>query len=117
MFAPEIARSEDLQRVTTVRFNEAGACLPRKYGRRLVELRAEAASMRPGHVCPGNHWPIRAGAEEAVRFNEAGACLPRKSCTVARTLRLATSFNEAGACLPRKCGRPGGRRDWSAELQ
>ena len=35
-------------------FNEAGACLPRKFPVPQPDDEAARASMRPGHVCPGN---------------------------------------------------------------
>ena len=60
------------------------------------------ASMRPGHVCPGNRGPARNGLATWKRFNEAGACLPRKPVRVAPARAAPTGFNEAGACLPRK---------------
>ena len=63
------------------------------------------ASMRPGHVCPGNAPPSCSPSLPDRGFNEAGACLPRK----VPLLRLGkdgdTGFNEAGACLPRKAAR------------
>ena len=60
-------------------FNEAGALLPRKITARLqIGNRDLAASMRPGHCCPGK---LRGGAASncyPTCFNEAGALLPRK---------------------------------------
>ena len=55
MFAPETALPPPPDIRIRQRFNEAGACLPRKPA--LAEEAKEAekrASMRPGHVCPGN---------------------------------------------------------------
>ena len=125
------------------RFNEAGACLPRKlvdYGRaaspigqasmrpghvcpgnhhdqRLRQRHPAGASMRPGHVCPGNmHMPY---AKRRVhrRFNEAGACLPRKRGRRGGNPRVRLGFNEAGACLPRKLGLSLDRAPALAQLQ
>ena len=89
------------------------------------------ASMRPGHVCPGNRGMAPEDAPEGLGFNEAGACLPRKrrgrKSGDGRRGRASmrpghvcpgnaalgedddvprARFNEAGACLPRKLGRP-----------
>ena len=36
------------------------------------------ASMRPGHVCPGNPQAAIPELSKGTGFNEAGACLPRK---------------------------------------
>ena len=45
-------------------FNEAGACLPRKHTitSELLEI-VLGASMRPGHVCPGNATAARDPAD------------------------------------------------------
>ena len=77
MFAPEIPAS-GRRRGNPTSFNEAGACLPRKVAIDQTGMGEPiVASMRPGHVCPGN--PPRGRGERArYRFNEAGACLPRK---------------------------------------
>ena len=60
------------------------------------------ASMRPGHVCPGNGCSTTIGSVRVLCFNEAGACLPRKPCWSATRSTRSNGFNEAGACLPRK---------------
>ena len=110
----------------TTRFNEAGACLPRKGPRIPGEAVCEeasmrpghvcpgkptavcrpadnlCASMRPGHVCPGNRRPRLLSPRRARGFNEAGACLPRKRPARAGAPAARARFNEAGACLPRK---------------
>ena len=61
MFAPENA---NCPRVYTPRwgFNEAGACLPRKAAFFAAAHTGRGASMRPGHVCPGNFYPILWGS-------------------------------------------------------
>ena len=54
-FLPRKLRRRRDRRSRVRRFNEAGAFLPRKRQRDRdgADLRA-AASMRPGHFCPGN---------------------------------------------------------------
>ena len=76
MFAPE-SWPTDWMHGPAARFNEAGACLPRKPRAEPRPQCRRRASMRPGHVCPGNssRW---SGPAWMPRFNEAGACLPRK---------------------------------------
>jgi len=62
-----------------------------------------AASMRPGHRCPGNPWGSAPGPSWRPGFNEAGASMPRKSNHLLYAARCGiVGFNEAGASMPRK---------------
>ena len=54
MFAPETLQAEEHAGEDARSFNEAGACLPRKRRTSGRRTGGDAASMRPGHVCPGN---------------------------------------------------------------
>ena len=102
MFAPETPTATVANNLDYSGFNEAGACLPRKHILAKIHSMAGQASMRPGHVCPGNAPARPRRQRRQSRFNEAGACLPRKRVPCGFGEGYQQSFNEAGACLPRK---------------
>ena len=103
MFAPEITASAIIESMAARASMRPGHVCPGNPPPRRDGNSAAPASMRPGHVCPGNDalgggGPVRRGRG----FNEAGACLPRKSQRRLGRRPLLRRFNEAGACLPRK---------------
>ena len=71
-----------------LRFNEAGAIMPRSGGKGGLDSPRDPqfASMRPGQSCPGvakMHDRLRLHA--ITGFNEAGAIMPRSGSRVAET--------------------------------
>ena len=74
MFAPESAKRAS-GRSGGLCFNEAGACLPRKFANGVPELFGKEASMRPGHVCPGKRrWQRRGDQVRAASMRPGHVC-------------------------------------------
>ena len=101
MFAPEMRRTRSGGGRSSC-FNEAGACLPRKRPDGADSAQQGPASMRPGHVCPGNAASLFASAGPPEASMRPGHVCPGNTPTCARSSVTGRRFNEAGACLPRK---------------
>ena len=76
--------------------------MPRKVSGPTERIIYEAASMRPGLLCPGRGGRQTPSCLLAESFNEAGAVMPRKAGSGLAFVRSFGRFNEAGAVMPRK---------------